>query len=574
MEEKRNNRSSSDILLEEILKETEKPSGDNISGKNNSEFSDNNKHDDNDLNTDFKLSDIDNNIDIKNNNNFKSDFNSNIDSDDDIDIRTDSKLSDDDFDRNENIEKTTTFNKKNIDNNSGRVAVINKNSHIEDELYDDLEGISQVKAQVNNNSSKKRKKNHKRNRVLSSIIVTFLIIVISVGIASVIITYGRDLLGINSSSTTKMVAIPQGADTAQIAEILKEEDIITHPKLFTFFAGLSNKDANFTAGEHELRPDMAYETIFEELASPALTDSNSVQITFQEGITLCEAADILEQSDVCSAKEFLNFFNNNASYDYLYENYLPSFTNEKFYKMEGYLFPDTYSFYVDMDVDLVCQKILKNFNEKISAEYYTRMEELDISLDEMLTLASMIQCEAGTVEQMPKISSVFWNRLNNPTAFPKLQSDPTTGYVDDVIKPHIDSVNQEMFDGYDTYICDGLPSGPICNPGLDAIRAALYPASTEYYFFYSNLNTRETYFSRTLQEHEAWIKKVEGHNYVSTSSPDGESGTKQTTTKVIYGVGGGNVSTTSNNDNAGDDNDNNDYNDYGDDLYNEDGEPY
>ena len=117
---------------------------------------------------------------------------------------------------------------------------------------------------------------------------------------------------------------------------------------------------------------------------------------------------------------------------------------------------------------------------------------------------------------MTRISSVFWNRLNNPQDFPKLQSDPTGGYVEDVIKPHIDKYDQELFNSYDTYICDGLPAGAICNPGYDAIQAALYPASTDYFYFYSNINTKETYFSRTLAEHEAWIKKVKGNQFVAT----------------------------------------------------------
>jgi UPF0755 protein len=137
---------------------------------------------------------------------------------------------------------------------------------------------------------------------------------------------------------------------------------------------------------------------------------------------------------------------------------------------------------------------------------------------------------------MSRISSVFWNRLNDPAAFPKLQSDPTINYVENVIKPHIASYDEDMFTGYNTYECDGLPAGAICNPGYDAIEAALYPASTEYYYFYSNLNTGETYFSRTLAEHEAWIKKVEGNPYVATEPADIDSSDASETTNVIVGV--------------------------------------
>ncbi|MGN0630151.1 MAG: endolytic transglycosylase MltG [Ruminococcus sp.] len=393
----------------------------------------------------------------------------------------------------------------------------------QDDLYDDLDGISQtqihrkkVSAAAKNGKGKKKKKK-KGMRALRSAVLAGVILGVSIILALIIITYGRDILGINNDNTKKIITIPTGADTSEIAEILEKEEIITYPSLFKIFAGLSGKDAYFTAGDHELRPDMAYDTIFENLASPSLGSKDVVDIAFPEGITLVEAAELLEEQEVCNAEEFIDYFNNKSKCGLGYEEYLPSFTNDKFYKMEGYLFPDTYQFYTNMDVDLVCQKILRNFNDKITERDYARMQELGISLDETIIIASMIQREAGSLDQMTRISSVFWNRLNNPEDYPKLQSDPTTGYVEDVIKPHIDSYNKEMFDSYDTYICNGLPAGAICNPGYDAIEAALYPASTDYFYFYSNLNTKETYFSRTLQEHEAWIQKVEGNQYVATT---------------------------------------------------------
>lgn len=379
-------------------------------------------------------------------------------------------------------------------------------------LYEDLDGISQSVSRETVAAPKKKQKRKKRKkgRVISALIITFLVLAVSIAISVMALTFGRDILGIHNDTKTRIVDIPTGSNTEDIAHILEDAGVINHPDLFVFFAGMSDKDGQFTAGEHEVRPDMAYETLFEELASPAMNAAGTVQIMFQEGITLQEAAEMLESTNVCDADEFLEFFNKKAIYGYTYESYLPSFVNEKFYTMEGYLFPDTYIFYEDMDVDLVCQKILENFDSKITPEFYERLEELDLSLDEMLTLASMIQAEAGTVEQMTKISSVFWNRLNNPTTFPKLQSDPTSNYVEEVIKPNIKEANPEMYAAYDTYQGEGLPPGAICNPGLDAIRAALYPATTEYYFFYANLDTRETYFSKTLQEHEAIQERVEG----------------------------------------------------------------
>lgn len=417
-------------------------------------------------------------------------------------------------------------------------------------LYADLDGESCSTrsinaAEVRNAASgtgrkkvKKRRKNYaKKHRGMYALIITILILTISIVISAGVIVYGRDVLGINKDTKSKIVNIPEGANTMEIAEILEREGIISHPALFTFLAGRNGKDSYFTAGEHEVRPDMAYETLYEELSNPPMEEGGTVQITFQEGITLQEASEILEETNVCDGKEFLDFFNSVPGFGYTYESYLPNFVNEKFYVMEGYLFPDTYIFYENMDVDLVCQKILSNFNDKISTEYYERMEELDISLDQLITLASIVQSEAGTVEQMSKISSVFWNRLNNSTEFPKLQSDPTSNYVEDVIKPHLSATQApDSYISYDTYQSNGLPPGAICNPGLDAIRACLYPADTEYYYFYANLNTRETYFSRTLSEHEAIIAKIERNRNENFSILD-DADPVQPQEEVVMGYG-------------------------------------
>ena len=118
-------------------------------------------------------------------------------------------------------------------------------------------------------------------------------------------------------------------------------------------------------------------------------------------------------------------------------------------------------------------------------------------------MASLIQAEAANEEEMPTIASVFYNRLNNPSQYPHLQTDPTVLYVEEVIKPNIDAPNQQMYDAYNTNVCEGLPAGPICNPGEAAIKAALNPESTGYYYFVHNTETGETLFASTYEQHQA-----------------------------------------------------------------------
>lgn len=367
------------------------------------------------------------------------------------------------------------------------------------------------KSSSGKSSGRKRKKRrkHRSARVYGVLIMLTLIFVISITLAIGIIEVGKDMLGINGTETLVVFNIPEGATTADIAEDLGEAGIIRIPKAFIYFTRLSQEDANFIPGDHQISSAMAYEALISELTGASLEeDRDYVDVMFPEGITLQDAAMKLEEAEVCDASRFLYFFNaGGLGYDF--ENYLPTGSSKlKFNKMEGYLFPDTYNFYKGMEPDDVCRRIYVNFNTKMTPEYYDRMEELGITLDEMVTLASMIQAEAANESEMKDISSVFWNRLNRPNELPKLQSDPTRKYVELTIKPNIGLADDVIFDAYDTYVCTGLPAGAIGNPGLAAIEAALYPNDTNYCYFYANIDTGVTYFAETLEEHNANIDMV------------------------------------------------------------------
>ena len=258
---------------------------------------------------------------------------------------------------------------------------------------------------------------------------------------------------------------------------------------------------------------MAYETIIEELTSTENENKESVEVMFKEGITLIDAAALLEENGVCSADEFIFYFNS-GGYGFEFENKLNLASDRKFYRMEGYLFPDTYFFYKDMSPEEVCQKIYLNFDNKMTDNHtnedrYKRMEELNLTLDQLITFASMVQAEACTVDSMKMVASVFWNRLNNPDTYPKLESDPTENYANDVIRPHMEVFDQATIDAYNTLIGPGLPPGAICNPGIEAIDAVLAAVKSDYFFFNANINTKEVYYAKTYEEHLANLEMVE-----------------------------------------------------------------
>ncbi len=236
---------------------------------------------------------------------------------------------------------------------------------------------------------------------------------------------------------------------------------------------------------------------------------NTVTVTFPEGYTIIQIAQRLEQSKVCSAQAFLEACKNPvAGIDI--DN-----ADDRVFLLEGYIFPDTYEFYLETDAQSVVDKFIENYNSKITGEMKQRAQTLGYTMDQMLTLASIIQkeCDAD-IDECANVSSVFHNRLNDPVSFPKLESDVTTFYITQNLKDTLsyqdgvalenqnDKVKKYM-ELYSTYYCSGLPAGPICNPGLKAINAALHPADTDYVFFLTDESGESFYYAATIDEHNA-----------------------------------------------------------------------
>ena len=385
----------------------------------------------------------------------------------------------------------------------------------EDEDYDDH---PVRRSDPRRRKRKRKKKKRYRSRVPGILILVTLILSVSICLSLVIIAFGKDIMGIGKNDSTHLMVIPEGSSTDEIAAMLEEEGIIRSPECFKLFSRLRKSDEQYIAGEHFVRPNMAYEAIIDELTSIHEEEQETVEITFPEGINIYEAADILEENQICSASEFIFYFNS-GGYGFKFEDKLPTDTTLKLNRMEGYVFPDTYFFYTNMEPEQVCQKIYLNFDSKMTDERYQKMEQLGLTLDQLITLASIVQKEAATTDTMTMVASVFWNRLRNPEVFPLLQSDPTSNYANDVIRPHMDVYDKTIIDAYDTYVGPGLPPGAICNPGIEAIDAVLADVKSNYFYFIANIFTGKTEFSESLEEHEAYQEEIasEEDEYIASS---------------------------------------------------------
>lgn len=223
------------------------------------------------------------------------------------------------------------------------------------------------------------------------------------------------------------------------------------------------------------------------------TAVREVTVTIPEGYSFMQIARLLEQKGVCSAEDFYN-----ECQTYTPQSFSIPISEDRCFRMEGYLFPDTYRFYINDNPRNVLIKMLNNFRSKVG----------DVS-DETLILASIIEREARSEKHMKLVSSVFHNRLNNRKEFLYLNADPTRDYVNQYITDNPLVSNQSKFAPlYNT--CGkriGLPAGPICCPGLQAIRAALEPTESPYYYFFYGKDY-DNHYSVTLEEHEQKMAEI------------------------------------------------------------------
>lgn len=360
----------------------------------------------------------------------------------------------------------------------------------------------------NKGGKKKKKKRKKKGKVNNSlfggVILVVVILMVSLVLAVGGISIGMEYYGIGKTDEDIRFNIPAGSTNSEIADILVNEGVIKNKKLFMLALKIE-KPAAIYPGDITLQPSSGYSEIIENL-SQMRESYKTVSITFTEGESLLEIANKLEKNEVCSAEDFLFEFNKNQGYDF--ENDIDD-NGDMFYRMEGYFYPDTYEFYVEDSASNVTKKLREQFEKKYET-VKSKIKNSGMSLNEVMTLASIVQLEAASESEMPKVASVFLNRLDDPDTYPMLQSDTTTNYINDVIKVEADNTAsiEHYTECYDTYKCKGLPAGPICNPGMAAINAVLDPKKTDYYYFCNNLKTGETFYAKTLDEHEENLVKA------------------------------------------------------------------
>jgi len=321
-----------------------------------------------------------------------------------------------------------------------------------------------------------------------------------------------DLMRPAAETTTRVrFTVSPGETAAQIADRLEQEGLITDADLFRLYIRHEGIDARLEAGEFELSPGMTIPEIAQALLQAR---AREVVVTIPEGLRAEEVAELLEQAEVTDGDAFLALVRSGdlssvglSGYDFLTDR--PEGAS-----LEGYLFPDTYRFPVNAQPAEILRIFLDNFDRRVTPELRQEAAARGLSLYTVLTLASIVERETALPEERPIVASVYFNRLAKGM---HLNADPTVqyamGYQPDTGQWWKSPVTLEEYRSvispYNTYLNPGLPPGPICSPGLSAIEAVIRPADTDYLYFVATGDGGHV-FARTLEEHQANIKRYQG----------------------------------------------------------------
>lgn len=287
------------------------------------------------------------------------------------------------------------------------------------------------------------------------------------------------------------LSIKKGAAGAEISELLKANTVIAHPRAFAFWAKLTGANLKFKYGVHSLRENMGYGEVSKSLQKGA---GGGVRIVIPEGFELSQIAKRVADSGLADEASFLRAANE-GEFDFDFLKSIPPREG----RLEGYLFPASYDFEPEAGAEQIIGAMLKRFSAMMTPEYINRAGEMGMSVDDIVTLASIIERETGNQTERAMVASVFYNRLKSKT-YPYLESCATVQYILRERKPRLSVADTNIDSPYNTYKNKGLPPGPIASPGEESIKAALWPEQSDYLFFVMGKDNKHI-FSKTYEEH-------------------------------------------------------------------------
>lgn len=341
-------------------------------------------------------------------------------------------------------------------------------------------------------------------RAGKTIVFLFLLLLAVLGLTLVIFYFTKINQAASSESVPTNISIERGSKTKEVASLLDNENVINSPWAFLTYVKLSGASGKIQAGEYVLNPKMSIVEIVDILTAGKATP-NEKKVTIIEGWTNSQIANYLEQRNIAAKEEFDRSLRT-VEYNFKFQN------QARIFNYQGFLFPDTYLLSKDGGSGELIEKMLKDFEKRLTDKMIQDLEAKNLKIGDVIILASIIEKEVGRPnqtlslddfrimqEERKIIASVFYNRLKLGVA---LHSDATINYITGKNDRQAKLKDTKVKSPYNTYLYPGLPPTPISNPGIDSIMAAIYPADTDYLYFLNKENG-EAVYAKTLEEHNA-----------------------------------------------------------------------
>ena len=352
-------------------------------------------------------------------------------------------------------------------------------------------------------SNTRRRK--KRSGLSGAAIYAIFVIGVSALLACIGWVAANDVLALNKPEKTATITITNDDSFGDVAEKLKDEGLIEYKFLFNLFATFTRSKDDVVAGTFTLNTDMDYRALLSGMSANSATRA-TVTVTIPEGYTVDQIFTLLEEKGVASVEDLQDMA---ANHDYAF-SFLQDLELGDYHRLEGYLYPDTYEFTTPQNPLYVINKMLVRFDEQFTDAMRQEVADSGRTIHEIITIASMIEKETDGNDRAD-IASVIYNRLNNPSGGTQgyLQIDATRAYINGGKVPT--EADKSIDSPYNTYLYKGLPAGPISNPGLESIKAAMNPNSTSYYY-YALGDDGVHHFFKTLREQQNFIATQELYN--------------------------------------------------------------
>ncbi len=350
---------------------------------------------------------------------------------------------------------------------------------------------------MDNKPKRRRRKRTKKNNMalIAAIVVIIIVIFIAVKIFGAIFSFGESYVNggdVNNNGAKIELTIPAGATTSDIADILKEKGLISSTMVFRLQSKRGGYDGTYQQGDYVITAGTEAEEIMKILQSGKVYEE-TLSITIPEGYTVLQIAAEAEKAGICTADEFIKEVNE-GEFDYEFTKNLP----DRQYKLEGYLFPDTYFISMDGGAKELINKMLSRFDDIYTEFVKEAADESDYTMDELITIASIIESEIRFEDERSTAAGVIYNRLDMGM---RLQMDATVQYAQGLRKEVVTLDDLEIDSPYNTYKVSGLPVGPISNPGKASLVAAVTPEDNDYlYYVLKDRTSGEHFYTASYNE--------------------------------------------------------------------------